>query len=249
MASVAVVTTHLSRAWFFELFSPRDSPESAPRLLQLPILRVVTQGRIGVPIFAFLTGFVCAYKPLKLAYQQDNAPASLQSVARSAFRRPPRLVLPATIATVISFVVTILGGYVTATRCDSFWVRFDAPGQEPTFGLELRRFFRALLTTWTNTDNPYDRHQWAMRPLLVGAFQVYICLAATIGMRFRYRVLVHVLLLVYWWLNREPLTGESTLPYFLKRLAWDAKPQTLLPHFPCFSASSLQGPFGSCFPP
>jgi hypothetical protein len=182
-----------------------------PRLLQLPIIRIVAQGRIGVPIFAFLTGFVCAYKPLKLAYQQDNAPASLQSVARSAFRRPPRLVLPAAIATTISLFVTLLGGYVTSTRCDSFWVRFDAPIQEPTVALELRRYFRSLLTTWTNTDNPYDRHQWAMKPLLVGAFQVYICLAATIGMRFRYRILLYVLLLVYWWLNKEPLTGGHAL--------------------------------------
>jgi hypothetical protein len=214
LASVAVVTTHMSRAWYFELFWPSDSPDVGPRFLQLPIIRVVAQGRIGVAIFAFLTGFVCAYKPLKLAYQQENAPASLQSVARSAFRRPPRLILPAAVATIIGFVVTVLGGFVTSTRCDSFWVRFDAPNQEPTFALEVRRLFRALLTTWTNTDNPYDRHQWAMKPLLVGAFQVYICLAATIGMRFRYRILLYVLLLAYWWLNKEPYTGMCL---FLRR--------------------------------
>ena len=159
-----------------------------------------------MPIFAFLTGFVCAYKPVKLAYQQGNAPAALKSVARSAFRRPPRLVLPALIATFISFVLSSLGAYKAANRCDSFWVRFDAPDPEP-FGENVKRLFSSALSTWTNTENLFDRHQWAMRPLLIGAFQVYIVLAATIGMRFRYRMLVHVLLILYWLMNVNALTG------------------------------------------
>ncbi len=163
-----------------------------------------------MPIFAFLTGFVCAYKPLKLAYQQNNVPASLHSVARSAFRRPPRLMLPAMIATFLSFIMSCLGGYTASNRCDSFWVRFDAPEDLP-FRKNVRRLFRAWLTTWTNTDNPFDRHQWAMKPLLAGAFQVYIVLAATIGMRFKYRILVHVLLITYWLLNVGALTGR--LPF------------------------------------
>lgn len=159
-----------------------------------------------MPIFAFLTGFVCAYKPLKLAYQQGNAPAALKSVARSAFRRPPRLVMPALIATFISFVMSALGGYTAANRCDSHWVRFDAPDPLP-FGENVKRLFRSSLTTWTNTENLYDRHQWAMRPLLIGAFQVYVVLAATIGMQFRYRIAVHVFMLAYWWMNTNALTG------------------------------------------
>jgi hypothetical protein len=213
IASILVITTHLARAWDYTLFWPKDTIDApGARLLQLPILRVPFQGRVGVPIFAVLTGFVCAYQPLKLAYHQGDVPAALLSVARSAFRRPPRLVLPASIATFISFVLTCLGSYRTATRCDSFWVRFDAPNQEETFMKELRRMFRALLSTWTDTDNPYDRHQWAMRPLLIGAFQVYICLSATSGMRFRYRILVHLLLWVYWILNHGDFTGRFLLP-------------------------------------
>jgi hypothetical protein len=48
-----------------------------------------------------------------------------------------------------------------------------------------------------------------MRPLLIGAFQVYIVLAATIGMRVKYRILVHVLVIAYWWANINHLTGTS----------------------------------------
>jgi hypothetical protein len=199
----------MARAWDFQLFWPSDEPSLPPRLLQLPILRVPFQGRIGVPIFAFLTGFVCTYKPLKLAYQQSNSPAALQSVARSAFRRPLRLALPAIIVTLIAFVLTRLGAFRTANRCDSFWVRFDAPDPVGTFGEEVHRLFKTLLTTWTDTENIYDRHQWALRPLLVGAFQVYVMLAATLGMRFKYRITIHILLISYWWLNPRSLTGKS----------------------------------------
>jgi len=205
ITSVLVIVTHLSRALDFALFWPANQKDGAPRLLQLPYLRIPWQGRIGVPIFAFLTGFVCAYKPIKLAYQQNNVPASLKSVARSAFRRPPRLVLPALIATFISFVLSCLGAYTAANHCDSFWVRFDAPDPLP-FVDNVRRLFTTSLSTWTSTENLFDRHQWAMRPLLIGAFQVYIVLAATIGMRFKYRILVHVMLIVYWLMNHNALT-------------------------------------------
>ncbi|RKU47786.1 hypothetical protein DL546_006687 [Coniochaeta pulveracea] len=206
ITSVLVITTHMARAWDFQLFWPSDSKEVAARIWQYPILRVPFQGRVGVPIFAFLTGFVCAYKPLKLAYQQSNQPAALQSVARSAFRRPPRLILPAVIATLISFLIACLGGYKTANRVDAFWVRFDAPEPVAGLGEEVRRLFHTTLSTWTNGENLYDRHQWAMRPLLIGAFQVYVVLAATIGMRFRYRIVVHLLLLSYWLLNTSVMT-------------------------------------------
>ncbi|KAL2259589.1 hypothetical protein VTK26DRAFT_6692 [Humicola hyalothermophila] len=205
ITSALVICTHIARALDYPLFFPADNENASPRLLQLPYLRIPNQGRIGVPIFAFLTGFVCAHKPLKLAYQQGNAPAALKSIARSAFRRPPRLALPAVIATFISFVLSCLGAYKAANHCDSFWVRFDAPDPLP-LGPNIGRFFTTSITTWTNTENLFDRHQWAMRPLLIGAFQVYIVLAATLGMRFQFRVLIHVLLIAYWWINGNALT-------------------------------------------
>ncbi|KAK4187509.1 acyltransferase 3 [Podospora australis] len=205
ITSALVITTHVARALDFALFWPADTKGESPRILQYPYLRLPYQGRIGVPIFAFLTGFVCAYKPIKLAYQQGNAPAALKTIARSAFRRPPRLMLPAIIATFISFVLSCLGAYKAANHCDAFWVRFDAPDPLP-FDQNVRRLFRTSLTTWTNTENIFDRHQWAMRPLLIGAFQVYIVLAATIGMRFKYRVLVHLLMITYWLMNVGHLT-------------------------------------------
>lgn len=212
-----VILTHIARAWDYSLFYPKDALESpTPRFFQLPILRIPFQGRVGVPIFAFLTGFVCAYKPLQLILQGE-APKAQRSIARSVFRRPPRLILPAAIATFISFIFCCMGAYRPASRCDMYWVRYDTPSKLPTFWLEAGRFLRTLRTTWTNRDNPYDRHQWAMRPLLIGAFQVYIVLMGTMGMRFRYRIFVHLGLMAYWWQSKEPFVGTclASTPFIL----------------------------------
>lgn len=179
-----------ARAFDYSLFFPRDEAGVPSRILQLPIIRVPAQGRIGVPVFAFLTGFVCALKPLKLSQHYSQHGEALEAVARSAFRRPIRLVLPATIATFVSFLCTALGGYRAAASSDSFWVRFDAPIQESTFKLEMSRLLKTWLTTWTTGLNVYDRHQWAMKPLLFGAFQVYIMTAVMVGMRLKFRVII-----------------------------------------------------------
>lgn len=197
-----------ARAFDYALFFPSDEADLPPRVLQLPIIRVPAQGRIGVPIFAFLTGFVCALKPLKLSQHRSQHSEALAAVAKSAFRRPLRLFFPATIATAISFLCTALGGYTSAASSDSTWVRFDAPIQEPTFRLEVCRLFEALLMTWTTGVNVYDRHQWALKPLLIGAFQVYILVALMVGMRLKYRLILHSALMMYWWLNTGVYTGK-----------------------------------------
>jgi peptidoglycan/LPS O-acetylase OafA/YrhL len=77
-------------------------------VLQLPFLRVLIQGRLGVSIFALVTGYVCALKPLKL-YRQDKHEAAFVSISKSALRRFPRLFLPSAAATILSFVLCELG--------------------------------------------------------------------------------------------------------------------------------------------
>lgn len=208
IASVLVIVTHVARAYDYPLFWPTDHKGTPPRLLQYPIIRVPAQGRIGVPIFAFLTGFVCALKPLKLS-QSGQIHAAYESIAKSAFRRPPRLVLPATIALLISWLFTVFGGYKAASRCDSFFVRFDSPVQEDTLWLEFISLIDSARLTWTHSLNFYDRHQWAMLGLLVGAFQIYITLAATMAMKLRYRIAVYLLMMAYWWQNTAEYSGMS----------------------------------------
>ncbi|KAJ5948976.1 hypothetical protein N7454_002283 [Penicillium verhagenii] len=196
IASFLVVLTHLARAWDYDLFSPSDTEDADPRILQWPILRIPWQGRVGVTIFAFLTGYVCALKPLKQSRSGDTGGA-LTTVGKSAFRRPPRLILPASIALVISWVVAQFGGFVVANRSDCWWCRYASPELEDSFWKEVLRLLGNFLSTWTTGYMAYDDHQWALLPLLASSMLVYILIVGTVFMRFRFRMLVYIAMILY----------------------------------------------------
>ncbi|KAJ5689332.1 hypothetical protein N7462_003724 [Penicillium macrosclerotiorum] len=196
IASFLVVLTHLARAWDYDLFSPRDSEDATPRILQWPILRIPWQGRIGVTIFAFLTGYVCALKPLKLSRAHDTT-AAFTTIAKSAFRRPPRLIFPATIALIISWTVAQFGGFIVANRSDCWWCRYAAPELEDSLWKEIIRLGLNFLSTWTTGYMAYDDHQWALLPLLQASMLVYISLFATMFVQFRYRMVFYVGMILY----------------------------------------------------
>ncbi|KAJ5591618.1 uncharacterized protein N7459_001987 [Penicillium hispanicum] len=197
IASFLVVLTHLARAWDYDLFSPRDTEDAPPRILQWPILRIPWQGRIGVTIFAFLTGYVCALKPMKQARNGDHL-GSFTSVAKSAFRRPPRLIFPATIAMIISWIMAQFGAFVVANRSDCWWCRFAAPDLEETLWKEVIRLGESFLGVWTTGYMVYDDHQWALLPLLKTSMLVYILICATMYVRFRWRMVIYLGVFLYY---------------------------------------------------
>ncbi|KAJ5647280.1 hypothetical protein N7490_003652 [Penicillium lividum] len=209
IASFLVVLTHLARAWDYNLFSPRDTADAPPRLLQQPIFRIPWQGRIGVTIFAFLTGYVCALKPLKQSRSGDKG-AALFTVGKSAFRRPPRLIFPATIALVISWVVAQFGGFVVANRSDCWWCRYASPELKDSFWKELLRLGGNFLSTWTTGIMAYDDHQWALLPLLKASMLIYILIVATVFVAFRWRMMIYVGMMLYFHQDAAKNTGESS---------------------------------------
>ncbi|KAF2638466.1 hypothetical protein P280DRAFT_471560 [Massarina eburnea CBS 473.64] len=202
VASFLVVVTHLARAWDYGLFWPSDGPEEAPRLLQLPILRIPFQGRIGVMMFSFLTGYVCAIKPLR-QIKSGQTSAALTTIAKSAFRRPPRLIMPATIALVIAWLVTQLDGFQVAKVCDSDWLRDSSPAREGGLGHEMLRLMWDFQNSWIHGTPSYDEHQWALLPFLKGAFLIYMTLAATCYMKFRARALTIFVLWAWFWCSND----------------------------------------------
>jgi len=57
----------------------------------------------------------------------------------------------------------------------------------------------------------YDDHQWALRPLLEGAFMAYMALSVTAFMKFGCRVAVYAGLWMWFWLdNNSADTGMKT---------------------------------------
>lgn len=193
-----MVLTHLARAWDGELFGATSSEDAAPRLMQLPYLRILIQGRIGVTIFAFVTGYVCALKPIKLC-RQGNQEAAFASVSKSALRRIPRLVLPAAAATAVSWLMAEMGLYAVAKHQDSWWIDVQSPRRIAYLGEALGNLVYCIVTTWTRSTNDYDNSQWTLLPLLKGSMWVYSFMVATAYVKPRYRSMASFGLWVYFY--------------------------------------------------
>ncbi|KAI9933297.1 hypothetical protein ASPWEDRAFT_114544 [Aspergillus wentii DTO 134E9] len=224
IASFLVVLTHLARAWDYDLFSTRDTEDAAPRILQWPILRIPWQGRIGVTIFAFLTGYVCALKPIKQSRAGDKI-GSFTSIAKSAFRRPPRLILPATIAMIVSWTMAQFGAFIVANRSDCWWCRYASPDLEESLWQEFERLLKNFLSTWTTGYMAYDDHQWALLPLLEASMLVYILLFATSFIKFRWRLAIYLGMFLYFHQNAakdtETFQMQAIYGMFLSDLSFD----------------------------
>jgi peptidoglycan/LPS O-acetylase OafA/YrhL len=174
--------------------------------LQWPILRVPGQGRLGVTIFGLLTGYVCALKPIKQSRNGDHLGA-FTSVAKSAFRRPPRLIFPATIVLIISWVMTQFGAYIVANRSDCWWCRHAAPDLADSFWEEVLRLFKNFLSVWTTGYMAYDDHQWALLPLLKSSMLVYVLLCITMFVKFRWRLAIYLGMFLYFHQDAAANTG------------------------------------------
>lgn len=207
IASITVVITHLFRAFDPNIFAASPGEHQHPRLLQLPFIRVFIQGRIGVAIFSLVTGYVCALKPIKLARTQKYEDA-LVSVAKSAFRRVPRLILPTTIITAIIWFMCQFGMFEIARRCDSDWLGYTSPPITPYIGNAVIDLVNQLIRTWVYGQNHYDPNQWTMHPLLKGSMLVYMMIFATLYLQPKYRMMTCMGMYIYYWVGQE-----CELPY------------------------------------
>ncbi|KAI1377851.1 acyltransferase family-domain-containing protein [Hypoxylon crocopeplum] len=206
LASTLVVLTHIARAFDGELFLPASHEGVKPRPMQLPFLRILVQGRIGVTIFAFVTGYVCALKPIKL-YRQNNQDGAFTSVAKSALRRVPRLVIPCGLATVIIWVMANLGMFLVAKQSDCWWCGKTAPDRQANAYLSVKHLIQNIISTWTRGQNAYDGNQWTLLPLLKGSMEVYTFIVATAYIQPQFRMVLSLMMFAYFWMASEAAFG------------------------------------------
>ena len=139
-------------------------------------------------MFLILSGFVNALKPIKLA-RAGQADAAAAGLAQSSFRRTFRLMLPAAVATVVSWFVCQLGMYEMARNSDAYWLYTHTPAMSYSWGTALDDLFRALKGTWMFWEgNPYDQPQWALIYLLQGSMFVFCALLMTINLKPSWRI-------------------------------------------------------------
>lgn len=169
-----------------------------PTILQLPFLRIFFMGRASVAIFAILSGYVNALKPIRQT-KLGQIDFALSGVAKSAFRRTGRFIIPAVLATTLSWLICQLGGYGLASHVESAWIRDTSPLASSSFAAAFHDLFDNLVTTWTDGGNQYDRIQWTLCYLLRGSMLVYVTIVATAYVQSKYRILIYVVLYLYNW--------------------------------------------------
>jgi peptidoglycan/LPS O-acetylase OafA/YrhL len=116
------VVFHHLRCGFAPEYNLPPPAGSNPYLFQLPFLRLlITGGNFCVCIFFLLSGFVCSVKSLRRGRVDDKVGA--RNVASdSIVRRVVRLVVPPTMATVLSWVCSQTGAYNVALTHGSSWL-------------------------------------------------------------------------------------------------------------------------------
>ncbi|KAL8729564.1 MAG: hypothetical protein Q9166_004644 [cf. Caloplaca sp. 2 TL-2023] len=182
------------------------SDKLPPTLLQLPFLRCLVMGRASVAVFALVTGYVNSLSPLKKS-RAGNADAALAGIAKSAFRRFGRFIIPAIVATVISWLACQFGAYNVAHLADSSWIRDTSPAPSTSFAGAFYDLFKNLGTTWIDGYNTYDRIQWTLTYLLQGSMMTYLSLFALIYVKPRWRMLILGGMFYFKWKSGDALVG------------------------------------------
>ncbi|KAF5612783.1 acyltransferase [Fusarium tjaetaba] len=149
--------------------------------MKLPIIRLLYAGPT-VPIFFIVSGFVLAYKPLKLIHKKDYSALGLHTMS-SVVRRPFRLFLPPLVSTFIVVIAVSVGLYTAPYQ--------DMPGWVPRHPERLRslwaqigdwmRFVVVDLThpwSWKSPMSKYDSHLWTIPIQFRASMIVYLTLLA-----------------------------------------------------------------------
>lgn len=206
-----VVTGHLCSAYVPYYHSPAMIADGSQVLLwQRPFLRLCVGERGAVAIFFIITGFVNSLTPLREA-RADNIAASLKNLSRSTFIRSGRLVLPTSIATIVSFLFCQLGAYKMAARIDAPWISWGALFPDE-LGVALDKLCRALVLFWSNGAHAYDGVYWTLRWFLTGSFQVYLALLAMAFVTKRSSYFITLFLYFYAWYTGDCKCTVSLFP-------------------------------------
>ena len=143
-----------------------------------------------------------AVKPLKQT-RNGNINQALAGLGSSTFRRIGRLVLPTTAATILSWIICLLGGYEIGRACEATWIRDTSPDSPLGFVNAIRSLVRNCFTTWSSGKNIYDPIQWTLPFLLQGSMFTYLALLGTLRCQSRYRLMILMCLYAFSWAKKD----------------------------------------------
>ena len=95
--------------------------------------------------FFIMSGYLCAIKPLSLI-RAGNPDEARTLIARKAFRRYLCLGIPATVATIISWLMTQIGAFKLSTSLPPWiWLHFHSGYASPTWGAAFKELRHAIV--------------------------------------------------------------------------------------------------------
>jgi hypothetical protein len=209
-----VVVGHLVTAFAPHLHAPK-SPGNDALLFQLPFFRLCVSGRTATALFFLITGYVNTIGPFSRARSRDPETALL-GLGRSVLGRSFRFVIPTSIATLISWLLSCVDLYWMTEYVDSVWIRQGH--HAPCGGVKdaLTSLVKGEIGTWTGLWNEnYDGTQWTLILLLQGSMIAYLVTIATIQIVPTARRMILFGLYMYGWLSgsgNTSLISESTIP-------------------------------------
>jgi peptidoglycan/LPS O-acetylase OafA/YrhL len=134
-----------------DYLGPANETGARPYLFQLPFLRLIGAGNTAVALFFLLSGFVCSLKPLRFA-RAGQYEEAWSCIASSAFRRIIRLCIPATLVTVIAWILAQCNAFALA---HSMQQPFD--WLQNTSALHIPGFWAPLHSLWDNCVYPSSK--------------------------------------------------------------------------------------------
>ncbi|KAL1879204.1 hypothetical protein Daus18300_001783 [Diaporthe australafricana] len=207
ISALCVVIYHSTLLWFTWDLHAAYVPGTL-QVFKLPVIRLLISGPPHVAIFFIVSGYSISHKPLKLAHQGRYAEVG-STLASSFFRRHPRLFMPAAVVTFFNAFMTQMGWYGLEGIPG-----VAIPTREPPHALNIRdQMMHFVWTEVLNTDpigqehirggigrvvqNPYDPNLWTLPIEFNTSMVVFMFLAAFSRVRNRVRMVVALLLTIY----------------------------------------------------
>lgn len=196
------MTFHLATGYWVTLLSPAQDQQSLGSILHLPLLRLPAAGQAWVAVFLTLTGYVAALRPVTQARNGEIARA-LSTLTSATLKRPARLILPSTAATIMSWIMAQMGAFRMGKASGILGIYNTSPLPSESFSKAFQDLGFNIFTTWSSGENLYDHHQWAMMYILLGSMMVFLTLLATIRCSPLGRVTVFVGLYAFNWAKAQ----------------------------------------------
>lgn len=146
-------------------------------MVQLPFIRLMTTGFPSVAVFFVISGYALSLKALKLIHSGRISDA-YQAVGSSAFRRHPRLFLPAVTVSLLSLLFVLFGWY-GAEPMPSRSLGTMNPPRFNTTGEQLADYFSDMdilldpFVTNLGRHWKYNEVIWTLPHEFRGSFFVY----------------------------------------------------------------------------